>query len=109
MPPAMTGECCARDCRTKPTPALASGPIARTVRSRTKRSWRATVLSAMSTIANPKGRLMPKHIRRGNRTKAKHRAPVEHVFAGHKHMMGMAVRTIGPARAKTKSGMTNIA
>ena len=57
----------------------------------------------------PKGRLMPKHIRRGNRTKAKHRAPVENVFAGHKHMMGMAVRTIGPARAKTKSGMTNIA
>ena len=57
----------------------------------------------------PKGRLMPKHIRRGNRTKSKHRAPVEHVFAGHKHMMGMAVRTIGPARAKTKIGMTNIA
>ena len=57
----------------------------------------------------PKGRLMPKHIRRGNRTKAKHRAPVENVFAVHKHIMGMAVRTIGPARAKTKSGMTNIA
>ena len=54
MPPAMTGECCARDCWTKPTLALASGPIARTVRSRTKRSWRATVLSAMSTIANPR-------------------------------------------------------
>ncbi len=52
----------------------------------------------------PGGRLMPKHIRRGNRTKSKHRAPVEHVFAvrkhmvGRKHMMGMAVRTIGPAR-----------
>ena len=57
----------------------------------------------------PGGRLMPKHIRRGNKTKSKHRAPVEHVFAVQKHMMGMAVRTIGPAHAKTGICMTNIA
>ena len=57
----------------------------------------------------PKGKPMPKHIRRGNSTKSKHRAPVEHVFAVQKHMMGMAVRTIGIARAKTKIGMANIA
>ena len=57
----------------------------------------------------PAGRPMPKHIRRGNATKSKHRAPVEHVFAVQKHMMGLAVRTIGIARAKTKIGMVNIA
>ena len=57
----------------------------------------------------PKGKPMPKHFKRGNNTKSKHRAPVEHVFAVQKHMMGMAVRTIGIARAKTKIGMTNIA
>ncbi len=58
---------------------------------------------------------MPRHIRRGNKTKSKHRAPVEHVFAVRKHMMGqkyvvgMAVRTIGLACAKTGICMTNIA
>lgn len=57
----------------------------------------------------PAGKPMPKHIRRGNSTKSKHRAPVEHVFAVQKHMMGMAVRTIGIARAKTKIGLANIA
>ena len=57
----------------------------------------------------PAGRPMPKHIRRGNATKSKHRAPVEHVFAVQKHMMGLAVRTIAIARARTKIGMANIA
>ncbi len=33
---------------------------------------------------------MPGNIRRGNSTRSKHRAPVEHVFAVRKHMMGMA-------------------
>ena len=56
----------------------------------------------------PKGKAMPRHIRRGNATKSKHRAPVEHVFAVQKHMMDMAVRTIGIARARTKIGMANI-
>ena len=57
----------------------------------------------------PAGRPMPKHVRRGNSTKSKNRAPAEHVFAVQKHMMGLAVRTIGIARAKTKIGMANIA
>ncbi|MEM7237442.1 MAG: hypothetical protein AAF501_06425, partial [Pseudomonadota bacterium] len=42
----------------------------------------------------------PKPMRRGNNTKSKHRAPVEHVFAVQKHMMGLAVRTIAIAHAK---------
>ena len=57
----------------------------------------------------PAGKPMPEHIRRGNATKSKHRAPIEHVYAVQKHMMDMAVRTIGMARAKTKIGMANIA
>ncbi len=56
----------------------------------------------------PAGKPMPKHIRRGNATKSKHRAPVEHVFAVQKHMMGMAIRTIGIARARIKIGLANI-
>ena len=56
----------------------------------------------------PKGRPMANHIRRGNATKSKHRAPVEHVFAVQKHMMGLTIRTIGLARAKTKIGIANL-
>lgn len=57
----------------------------------------------------PKDKPMPKHIRRGNNTRSKHRAPVEHVFAVQKHMMALTIRTIGIARAKTKIGLANIA
>lgn len=57
----------------------------------------------------PAGKPIPKHIRRGNKTKSKHRAPIEHVFAVQKHMMSLAIRTIGIARAKTKIGLANIA
>ena len=51
---------------------------------------------------------MPEHIRRGNRTKSRHRAPVEHVFAVHKNICGLTVRTIGLARARAKIGLANI-
>lgn len=54
------------------------------------------------------GKPMPEHIRRGNATRSKHRAPVEHVFAYQKAVMGMTIRTIGIARARTKIGMANI-
>ena len=56
----------------------------------------------------PAGKPMPDHIRRGNATRSKHRAPIEHVFAYRKSVMGMTIRTIGFARAKTKIGMANI-
>lgn len=52
---------------------------------------------------------MPEHMRRGNATKSKVCAVVEHVFADQKHRMGVKVRTIGLARAKTKIGIANIA
>jgi len=53
----------------------------------------------------PKGKPMPQHIRRGNATRSKHRAPIEHVFAYQKAVIGL---TIGLARARTKIGMANI-
>lgn len=56
----------------------------------------------------PKGKAMPEHIRRGNATKSKHRAPVEHVFAIQKQAMSLFIPTIGIKRAKTKIGMANI-
>jgi len=56
----------------------------------------------------PKGKPMPIHIRRGNATKSRHRAPVEHVFAVQKQAMGLFIRTVGIERATTKIGMANI-
>jgi len=52
---------------------------------------------------------MPKHIKRGNATNSKHRAPVEHDVAVQKQAMALTIRTIGIARAKTKIGLANIA
>ena len=41
--------------------------------------------------------------------RSRDRAPVEHVFAVQKQAMGLIVRTIGLARARTKIGMANLA
>ena len=51
---------------------------------------------------------MATHFRRGNATRAKHRASVEHVFAYQKQVMGMMIRTIGIVRAKAKIGLANL-
>ena len=40
--------------------------------------------------------------------KSKVRAAVEHVFARQKGPMGLFIRTIGIARARTKIGLANI-
>lgn len=56
----------------------------------------------------PKGRPMPEVTRRANNAKSKIRSRVEHVFAEQKARMGLFVRTIGIARAKTKIGMANL-
>lgn len=57
----------------------------------------------------PKGRPMPEATRRANNAKSKVRSCVEHVFAQQKARMGLFVRTIGIARAKTKIGIANLA
>ena len=59
--------------------------------------------------AKPRGRPMPAHIRRGNATRARVRAKVEHVFAAQKRRLHLIVRTIGLARATTKITLANLA
>jgi IS5 family transposase len=59
--------------------------------------------------AKPRGQPMPAHIRRGNATRAKVRARVEHVFAAQKHRLHLVVRTIGLARATTKITLADLA
>jgi transposase, IS5 family len=55
------------------------------------------------------GKPMPLHVRRGNATRSKHPAPIEHVFAVQKQAMSLTIRTIGIARAKVKIGIANFA
>lgn len=57
----------------------------------------------------PKGWPMPAHMRRGNATRSKVRAQVEHVFAHQKAKMGLFIRTIGIARAEAKITLANLA
>jgi IS5 family transposase len=79
-------------------------------RSKANETWLARHgLDSNIHRRKPKGRPMPDHIRRGNATKSKVRAFVEHVFADQKHRMGMKIRTIGLARARIKIGLANIA
>ena len=56
----------------------------------------------------PRGRPMPQHIARGNATRARVRAKVEHIFAEQKRRFGLVIRTIGLARAKTKLTLANL-
>ena len=57
----------------------------------------------------PKGKPMPRRTARANGRKSKVRAAVEHIFARQKGPMGLFIRTIGIARARTKIGLANIA
>jgi transposase, IS5 family len=57
----------------------------------------------------PRGKPMPPHIRRGNATRGKVRAAVEHVLACQKQRPRPVVRTIGMTRATTKLGLANLA
>jgi hypothetical protein len=56
----------------------------------------------------PKGRPMPEKTQRANYAKSKIRSRVEHVFADRKTRIGLLVRTIGIARATTKTGLVNL-
>lgn len=56
----------------------------------------------------PKGQPMPERMRIANAMKSKVRSRVEHVFAAQKHQMGLFIRTIGIARARTRIGMANL-
>ena len=58
--------------------------------------------------AKPRGRPMPPHIARGNATRARVRAKVEHVFAEQKRRFGLVIRSVGMARATTKLTLANL-
>jgi IS5 family transposase len=60
-------------------------------------------------VKKPRGKSMPRPIARGNATKSKVRAHVEHVFAEQKDRMGLFVRTIGIARAEATVILANMA
>ncbi len=79
-------------------------------RSAANEAWLAS-LGRVSQIhrKKPPGRPMPRPIARGNARKSSVRATVEHVFAHQKERMGLRVRTIGLARARTKIGLVNLA
>jgi transposase, IS5 family len=57
----------------------------------------------------PRGKKMPAHIARGNATRARVRARVEHIFAAQKCRLGLMVRTVGMVRAAAKIGLANLA
>jgi IS5 family transposase len=57
----------------------------------------------------PKGKPMPTPIARGNATKSRVRAHVEHVFAEQKDRMRLFIRTIGIARAEAAVTLANMA
>ncbi|MEG3153130.1 transposase [Sphingomonas sp. ZT3P38] len=52
----------------------------------------------------PRGKPMPDHVRRGNATKSKVRARVEHVFAHQKAIMGLIIK-----RAEAQITLANLA
>lgn len=57
----------------------------------------------------PNGKPMPETVKRGNATRSKVRAFIEHPFADQKHRMGLKITTIGIERATIKIGIANIA
>ncbi len=57
----------------------------------------------------PRGKPMPRHVARGNATRGRVRAAVEHVFAAQKRRLGLVIRTVGIARARAKVGLANLA
>jgi transposase, IS5 family len=66
-------------------------------------------LTARLQRPKPRGKPMPPHVRRGNATRGKIRAAVEHVFACQKQRLRLVVRTVGLARATSKLGLANLA
>jgi len=79
-------------------------------RSQSNERWlKARKAGSAIHRGKPKRRPMPENIRRGNATKSKVRARVEHVFAHQKAKMGLFVRTIGIERAEAKITLANLA
>ena len=98
----MRAACCATDFSTRPIPVQPCGPTPPTARARTRHSWRGNGFTSRVHRKKPVGRPMPMPIRRANGRKSIVRARIEHVFAEQKDRMGLFIRTIGLARARTQ-------
>jgi IS5 family transposase len=59
-------------------------------------------------LKKPKGKVMEKNVKRGNKRRASVRANIEHVFAVQKDKMALFIRTIGIERARVKIGFANL-
>lgn len=59
--------------------------------------------------AKPRGKPVPPHIARGNASRGRTRARVEHVFAEQKRRRHLAIRTVGLPRARTRIMLANLA
>ncbi len=86
----MTGGCCAGGCwiATDTGSGVRADSACRSMKNEAFMERRGFVSHVHHR--KPEGRPMPGNIRRGNSTRSKHRAPVEHVFAVRKHMIGMS-------------------
>ncbi|MGK2921763.1 MAG: IS5 family transposase [Methyloceanibacter sp.] len=73
-----------------------------------KRIEAAGLVSKVHFRRSP-GKPLPPARQKANAARSRMRSAVEHVFADQKHRMGLFVRTIGLARARTKIGLANIA
>ena len=67
-----------------------------------------TGLRSQTHRKKPRGKPMARRTARANGRKSAVRAAVEHVFARQKGPMGLYIRTIGIARARTKIGLANL-
>jgi transposase, IS5 family len=65
-------------------------------------------LAAQFQRPKPRGRPMPPHLARGNASRARVRVAIEHVFAAQKCRIGLVVRSVGLARAKSRLGLANL-
>lgn len=77
--------------------------------SRNERRITKAGLTSKVHFRKPPGKPMPEPKQRANAARSRPRSSIEHVFADQKHRMGLFIRTIGIARARTKIGMANIA
>lgn len=64
---------------------------------------------SMIHFKKPKGKPMSGPHKRANAARSKIRSGVEHVFGAQKSRLGLVIRTISLARARTKIGLVNLA
>ena len=79
-------------------------------RSQSNEKWLSErMMTSRIHRRKPKGKSMPKAMKRANAAKSSIRAHVEHVFAHQKNKFGLFIRTIGIKRAEAKMILANLA